>query len=233
MRRSGQQPNTRILLVSPRPQCVESDAIASGVFGGIHGAVCDGEQGLDGSGLIGWFVDSGAHATVERELRIAHSDLQIGNRSMEAVQSLFDRLARNLGEYEQELLTAIAAGMVVSADGRADCGGEAAQRLIAGQMAVAVIDALEMIQIKHRDGDGQIFAPGALHLLHQGLQNGGAVEQSGEPVVSGLDVQPLAARLQFSCALGNQRRQMPASGTQLSAIGLNGDHYQKQCGQDA
>ena len=72
---------------------------------------------------------------------------------MEACQSLFDDFAWNLGQNQEELLAAVAAGVVIGANGGSDRGGEPEQRLIAGQMAVFIIDALEMIQIDQRHGD--------------------------------------------------------------------------------
>jgi len=55
----------------------EDDAIASLGFGGIQGAVSDGEQGFNASVSIGWVVDGGSHAAVECELGFVRTDLQV------------------------------------------------------------------------------------------------------------------------------------------------------------
>ena len=52
-------------------------------------------------------------------------------------------------QHDQELLAAIAADGVVGADGRFHAAGGFAQHGVARQMAVRVVDQLEVVEIRH------------------------------------------------------------------------------------
>ncbi len=154
----------RVLLGPRTAGRTEDYAIAALGFGGIQSIVGDSEQRLDSCVSIGWIEYGRTHTTVECELGTASADLQVGDRVLEADQSLLDSLARNLGQGQQELLAAVPAGMVIGADGGSDRRGEPAQRLIAGQVSIAIIDALEVVQINQRHNDGTVLPQSAVCL---------------------------------------------------------------------
>jgi hypothetical protein len=58
------------------------------------------------------------------------------------------------------------------------------QRAVAGRMAVAIVDGLEVVEVEHEHGERLSGAPAALHLAKQRLFHRPAVEQAGQAVVA-------------------------------------------------
>ena len=94
-----------------------------------------------------------------------------------------DELFATVARYEIERATA---------RGTANRGGDVAQALVAGLMAIAIVVGLEVIDIDEHHGHGKPVARGLLpqpaHLLFERR----AVQQAGEPVVHGHVREPAA-----------------------------------------
>ena len=87
---------------------------------------------------------------------------------------------------ERELVAAVAGGEVVGAGPAAQRVADAAQHLVADEVAVLLVDLLEVVEV---DEDQREVAAGdargALDLAQQALVQRGVVEAAGQPVGAG------------------------------------------------
>src|SRR3954469_21314195 len=77
------------------------------------------------------------------------------------------------GSNDQEFLSAVAAHRIIGTNHRRDAAGDDAQNGVSGDVAAAVVDSLEMIDIGHDYSDGYLIAlrpeQFALENFHDGL----------------------------------------------------------------
>src|SRR5207302_861692 len=85
-------------------------------------------------------------------------------------------------EDDAELLAAEPADDVGAAYRAAKRGREAAEHLVARPVAVDVVDALEVVDVEHQDGDRVVRAARSLELLAQAVVEGAAVVEAGQRV---------------------------------------------------
>src|ERR1700688_2289167 len=82
----------------------------------------------------------------------------------------------------RKLVPAIPRGRIDRAAGKTENIGQAAERPIAGQMAIAVIDLLHPVQVKHEYSKGTPSAIGAFDLGFEFLAESAVVCQPGQRV---------------------------------------------------
>jgi len=87
-----------------------------------------------------------------------------------------------MGEDHQELLTAVATPDVARAQTASQAPSDRAQHLVAGHVTVAVVDLLEVIEIRHQDGEPGPVAAGALELHRQDLRHEAAIAKTGQGI---------------------------------------------------
>ena len=87
-----------------------------------------------------------------------------------------------LRQHDRELVAAEARAGVADAHLRVDAVRHLAQHRVAGQVAVLVVDALEVIDVDHQAGEGLVGALGARQLLAQARVQVAAVVEAGEEV---------------------------------------------------
>ena len=126
--------------------------------------------------------------------------------------------AARLADVEQddrELLAAVARDDVVGAPAVLQDLRHAAQRVVAGQVAVAVVVALEVIDVDHQHRQRQPGAVAALHLQRQPLAEVAVVVEAGEAVGDRQLGEARVQRLELARALDDlllqrrvQRRQL-------------------------
>ena len=137
-----------------------------------------GGHGLAFSGLLGpekrlvGALEEGDRVVLARQLRDPGRQVQPlgrpcgfrGNRELEPAVELFGVREGGLGEDDRELVAADAAGDVGAADDRADALGELRQDGVAGQVADALVDRLEVVDVEHDEGELPVVAvrPGDL-----------------------------------------------------------------------
>ena len=92
---------------------------------------------------------------------------------------------RRVGKHQQEFLAAVAAEPVDAADVGEHGDGECPQHLVAGRVAIGVVDALEPVEIDQRDRAGASCAVGAGDLVIQHPHDAAAVERAGQFVEFG------------------------------------------------
>ncbi|KAG1084679.1 hypothetical protein G6F40_014419 [Rhizopus arrhizus] len=110
-------------------------------------------------------------------------------------------------QHHHEFFAAIAEQIIAAAGELAEQARHVLQRAVAGIMAVAVVDGLEMIQIEQQQRERRVVARGQLDLPAQYRRQETAVEQVGQGVAAGI---------QFADALEQQCHQR-ADGCQVFA----------------
>ena len=100
----------------------------------------------------------------------------------------------DVGEEDEELVASLAGDYVGGARRALKASRDRAQELVAGRVAEAVVDQLEVVQVDEEDAGRALLSGTAVERLVQPLLEGDAVGQAGERVVEG-DVLELAARL--------------------------------------
>ncbi|KAG1318673.1 hypothetical protein G6F63_015108 [Rhizopus arrhizus] len=117
-----------------------------------------------------------------------------------------------MGEEHGELIGAKPADPVAIAHGRHQVIGETAQHLIAGCMAEAVVDQLEMIQVYVAQ---RMRAAVAAHLQQRAFQQAfdlAAVDQAGQRLVAGVVLDLTRQRMVLADVLDDrEHRQPPAA----------------------
>src|SRR5512133_3260091 len=91
-------------------------------------------------------------------------------------------LQAGLGQDEHELLAAVAGEGVDVADAAGDPAGELDQDPAAALVAEAVVDRLEVVDVKHEQGQDPAEAPGPLDLLLEAAREVAVVPGPGERV---------------------------------------------------
>ena len=101
------------------------------------------------------------------------------------------RVQVDLRQHGQELLAAVAPQQVGAAQALAQHRRALAQHGVAGQVAVGVVDLLEVVEVAEHHAQGVLVAAGALELLGQPVVDHPVVELAGEAVEGRELVQPL------------------------------------------
>ena len=103
--------------------------------------------------------------------------------------------AADVLEQDRELVAAEARGGVAGADARVQALGDLEQHLVAGGVAEAVVDRLEVVEVDEDDGQARALAAGARDGVAHALDEQRAVGEVGDGVVEGLVGELLLERL--------------------------------------
>jgi hypothetical protein len=87
-----------------------------------------------------------------------------------------------LGQDDHELLADVAADDVHRTDVVAEPSGHGIEHLVAGDVAVGVVEPLEVVEVDQDDRELPVVASGPLQLLLEACQHGLAIEDLGELV---------------------------------------------------
>src|SRR2546427_1354627 len=155
----------------------------------VHGAVGAIEQLLRsvGSGLEPGHPNRRAH--VEPRVPLA----QRAGAGEEPVRERLDGGALCIGEEDRELVATEAGRDVAGADGLADRLGHLPEELVALDVALVVVDALEVVDVDVGDGDRMPAAARSRQLVREPLEEGAPVRHAGVRDRAG----PLALRLRL------------------------------------
>nr|WP_207168313.1 hypothetical protein [Blastococcus sp. TML/C7B] len=157
---------------------------AARCLGAVGGGVGLGEQRVGVGAAVP--ADGDADAGTDPDPRAVDRDL-LADRRDEAVGQLDQVVLAADGLHEDdELVATEAADDVAGADGRAEPAGDGAQHLVAGRVAVAVVDRLEAVQVDEEQAGHLAGAPAAVQGGGHEGDGLGAVGQPGERVVGRL-----------------------------------------------
>src|SRR6476660_6235356 len=132
---------------SPGSLHAELDPVAAGrlrpVAGGVRGG--DEGQGVDVQGV------GGGHPEAQGDRQAAARELEGGepNPRADLLADFRSAVGAAVGEDDQELLPAEAADGIVGADRGAEAAGDLQEGEVAGQVAVGVVDPLEVVDVRH------------------------------------------------------------------------------------
>ena len=155
---------------------VQHHAVAAAGLGFVHRLVGSIEQ-LQWCVCVDGFHSNDTHA---------HGDVNSGSLGVAETQRL-DSLAQTLGKSDAvrgghphasdaELLAAEAAYEVPGPDRPAQTLAELAEYIVPRQVAVGIVDALEMIEVEHDERQRLTFAHGVVEFALQPLHEGSLVE---------------------------------------------------------
>ena len=103
---------------------------------------------------------------------------------------------------------------------------ECDERVVAGRVAVEIVDLLEVVDVDQQRSEGLAAAPGARQLVPEPLADGAAVEQAGQRIRGGgvaqlgdQAVDSLAQQPDHHGRAGGQARRSSASGSGRSGPG--------------
>lgn len=159
-------------------------AISIARFRLVERVVGGGEEVFEGEEVVPRFALGQADA--ERGLAVELGDgmgeVDGGEGLAELLDDLFGLVDRGLREGDDEFVAAVAEGEVGLAEGDADAVGEALEEVVAGGVAVDVVDLFEAVEIDHHEGEGEAMAFGEGDFaLHEAF-HGAAVVEAGEAV---------------------------------------------------
>ena len=113
------------------------------------------------------------------------AQVERADRGPDALPDLERDLRARVAQQDDELLAAVAGRDVVLADGRHDRPADRAQDLVAGRVAVRVVEHLELVDVDHQDAD-RVARPAAAGEQAAELVEVAAVRQAGQRVGRGL-----------------------------------------------
>ncbi len=123
--------------------------------------------------------------------------LPVHFQGAEAFQNEVQLLQGAFGEKNKEFVAAEANGKIRAADDSIEVGGKFLQHLVAGRMAVHVVDLLEIVQIEGEHGQGVSPALGACHLRGEALHSKTAIVEARQRINHGEIAQNIGMPLFF------------------------------------
>ena len=111
-----------------------------------------------------------------------------------------------VGQDDRELLAAHAGHQVHGPNGLCDGARHGTDDVVAGAMAVGVVDGLEVVDVQHQQQGGLAGAGDAVDLAGQGHLEAAAVDEAGQRVLAGQVAQRVQHALQPGGAVGHRIR---------------------------
>ena len=149
----------------------------------IHGGIGAAEEGVGGRSVRG--IQADADAGADRAFPAAENEgLRQGiEKPLRDRRGVF--CAGDLREQHGEFVAAEPGGGIAVAQAGEQASRHALQHPVAGRVAQAVVDRLEVIQVQHHDGGHALFAAGQRQRLGEPVAEEFAVGQVGQRVVGG------------------------------------------------
>jgi hypothetical protein len=143
------------------------EAIAAPIFDNVHGSVSVLEQLISFETIVG--INTGADTDSNVDLAISNGDGPGSalNDQRAAAFDVFNVL--EVRHDDHEFITAHAGNGVRLADGREKPFADSAQECIAISVPQGVVDAFEVVNIKHKDSDLPVMTPRAEDSLVQAI----------------------------------------------------------------
>ena len=130
-----------------------------------------------------------ADELVARAQRLGFGDArrggEAGQRGAQSLRELESAPRASVREDDGELVAADAVRLICAAHRRAQRVGERADALVAGLVAVRVVERLEIVEIDQHQGQRQARAPGVLQLAREVLVKHAMVAQARERIRAG------------------------------------------------
>jgi len=108
--------------------------------------------------------------------------LVLGHDYANAIRNLLRFFVLRLGQDESELVAAVACGGIDGAAMNAQNGGQAAERAAADEMAEAIVDFFQAVEIEEQDGERSAGAVGAFSFVLKDVEETSVVGEAGERI---------------------------------------------------
>ena len=154
------------------------DAVLAAALGRVHRSVCADEQRVRRPTVGG----VGDDADRDRRRRVDARHALLGDRQADLLGEHPATRRVRLGQQRHELVAAVAGRDVDLANAAADGVGDAPQDLVAGDVAEAVVDRLQVVEIQHDQAERPAGPVAARDLALEGREEEGPVVQAGERV---------------------------------------------------
>ena len=162
-------------------------AVAALLLGAVESAV-GAEDEVFEDGVFGGDVGE-SYAGGERYGDAAVLELERLDGGADALGGLESVLAVVAGEQGDELLATDAGADIAGAEVFGEALRDAGEGGVAAGVAVAVVDLLEVIEVEQEEGEREVVAAGDGDLAGGGERESAAVEQAGEDVGAGLQLE--------------------------------------------
>ena len=129
---------------------------------------------------------------------------------------------RRLGQDDQELVAAVAAAQIAPAQHLAQAMADRREHFVSRQMAVIVVDLLELIDVEHHDRERGAAAARAGQLGFERVETVGAVEAAGQRVAQAV-IADLGEELHVAQRDAEQRRRRPDRAADFRSDAGRGD----------
>ncbi len=172
------------------------DLVAAQILGDVKGDIGFADE-------RGRVIDRGRvavghpDAATDVKMGAAGLDCACGYGLADAFGLPVSRIGAAPWEDDEELLATVASEGIVTAQGRLHAAGGFAQDGIACLVAAGVVDLFETVEIGDQDGERLALAAAARELVLKGFEDRGAIVQSGEGIVGGLDAERFAGAQQL------------------------------------
>ena len=155
-------------------ECGDAALYAAGFFR-VEILVCFGKKLLDPLAIPAVNRDADAGRETGLLLVLGHDDAN-------AIGDVLGFRVLRLWQYESELIAAIARGGVNRAAVNAQDGRQAAKSAAADQVAEAVVDFFQAVEIEEQNGEGPAGAVGALGFIFEDVEEAAVIGEPGERV---------------------------------------------------
>ena len=158
------------------------DAVAACCLRGVERPICP----VDGAreGFVAQVVaHPGREGHAQRRVGLGH--LGLCQRGLDAQQHFLGGAFFGVGEHHEELFTAPARDDIGFAQAGGDGAGHLRQHLVASPVPQPVVDALEVIDVDHRQAESAARTHGAVFLGVHELQHAAPVDEAREFVMRG------------------------------------------------
>ena len=195
------------------PVAVRGYPVPALVFGGIERRVRLSQESVQ-VGRPGMLPPRHPDAARYGKRYLARHERRRGHSGAQALGLGQARLPVGAGQDRQKLLAAVAPDGVIMAARLLHAPRRLAQHGVPGQVAMRVVDHLEMVQIHHDQGQRAPLPHGPFGLDPEDFEDAAPVEQAGESIVGSLVAKRLAGGQQFRLKIED-----PAAGPQPAFTG--------------
>src|SRR5450759_1325244 len=156
-----------------------ADAVPAGRLGGVQRAIRALQQRV---GILACHRRGDPHADGGREARVASGHFDLFDLAAHPLRDAGRAGRRRFRQHDEEFVAAVTAAKVAAPQDLAEALPDRGQDFVAAQVAVPVVDALELVDVEHHDRQRGFAAARARDLHFERVQTVRAVETSRQRV---------------------------------------------------
>ena len=209
-------------------RAIDVKATAAGDLGFVHGGVGVVEEAGAICGVVWEEAETDAGGNADLEFSDFDRGGQGGEHFLAAMLGLFRGLA--VGDEDDELVAADAGEEVGGADEALELAGDVDEDGVAAGVAEGIVDALEVVDVDHADGELALVAAGAVDGGGEFFGEQNAIGEAGEVVEAGGAGDGVAEAFEHGAGEGEdddhhrEQDQLPFGGCGPVAFNLRRNH---------